>query len=129
MQRWEAILLRQVCWYPLRGESLDIRPYHYLTGLNIRSIDMKAMVKVLTFLMLMLLGTTTMGAQSVVATPQEVTFTKHVAPILQRACQSCHRPDNIAPMSLLTYEQARPWAKSIKEKILLRIMPPWYIDP
>src|SRR5207247_1821172 len=57
------------------------------------------------------------------------TFTKHVAPILQRACQSCHRPDNIAPMPLLTYEQARPWAKSIKEKVLLRIMPPWYIDP
>jgi hypothetical protein len=61
--------------------------------------------------------------------PREVTFTKDVAPILQRSCQSCHRPDNIAPMSLLTYEQARPWAKAMKEKVLLRIMPPWYIDP
>ena len=90
---------------------------------------MKAMLKVSAFLMLMLVSTTSMGAQSVVTTPQEVTFTKHVAPILQRACQSCHRPDNIAPMPLLTYEQARPWAKSIKEKVLLRIMPPWYIDP
>ena len=70
-----------------------------------------------------------LAAQAAVATPQEVTFTKHVAPILQRACQSCHRPDNIAPMPLLTYEQARPWAKSIKEKVLLRVMPPWYIDP
>ena len=74
-------------------------------------------------------GTVVFAAQTTAATPQEVTFTKHVAPILQRACQSCHRPDNIAPMPLLTYEQARPWAKSIKEKVLLRIMPPWYIDP
>ena len=40
----------------------------------------------------------------------EVTFTKHVAPILQRSCQHCHRPDAVAPMSLLTYEEARPWA-------------------
>ena len=45
----------------------------------------------------------------------EVTFTKHVAPILQRSCQHCHRPDAVAPMSLLTYEEARPWARSIKD--------------
>src|SRR5262245_27960226 len=57
-----------------------------------------------------------------------VTFTKHVAPILQKNCQVCHRPGSIAPMPLLTYEQARPWARSIKEQVLLRQMPPWYID-
>ena len=47
----------------------------------------------------------------------QVTFTKDVAPILQRSCQNCHRPGSIAPMSLLTYEDARPWARSIKQKV------------
>ena len=57
-----------------------------------------------------------------------VTFTKDVAPILQQNCQVCHRPGSIAPMSLLTFEEARPWARSIKEQVILRQMPPWYID-
>src|SRR4030095_5071312 len=57
-----------------------------------------------------------------------VTFAKDVAPILQRSCQHCHRPGAIAPMSLLTYEDARPWARAIKEKVTKREMPPWYID-
>ena len=56
------------------------------------------------------------------------TFTKDVAPILQRRCQTCHRPDTFAPMSLLTYEDARPWARSMKQKVVAREMPPWYID-
>src|SRR2546426_360134 len=58
----------------------------------------------------------------------QVTFTKDVAPILQRSCQVCHRPGAIAPMSLLTYEDARPWARAIREKVVKREMPPWYID-
>ena len=58
----------------------------------------------------------------------EITFTKDIAPILQRSCQDCHRTDSIAPMSLLTYEEARPWARSIKDKVVTRAMPPWYID-
>ena len=57
-----------------------------------------------------------------------VTFTKDVAPILQRSCQECHRTGSIAPMSLLTYEETRPWARSIREKVVTRAMPPWYID-
>src|SRR5436305_5440000 len=57
-----------------------------------------------------------------------VTFTRDVAPILQRSCQNCHRPGSIAPMSLLTYKDARPWARSIKEKVVRRQMPPWHID-
>jgi hypothetical protein len=57
-----------------------------------------------------------------------VTFSKDVAPILQRSCQNCHRPGAIAPMSLLTYQDARPWARSIKQKVASREMPPWYID-
>ena len=58
----------------------------------------------------------------------QVTFTKDVAPILQKRCQVCHRPDTFAPMSLLTYEDARPWARSMKAKVVAREMPPWYID-
>ena len=56
------------------------------------------------------------------------TFTSDVAPILFRKCASCHRPGEAAPMPLLTYEQARPWAKAIKGKILAREMPPWGAD-
>ena len=54
------------------------------------------------------------------------TFSKEVAPILYKNCVSCHRPGEIAPMSLLTYEQARPWAKSIREKVVTGQMPPWH---
>jgi len=58
----------------------------------------------------------------------QVTFTKDVAPILQRSCQACHRPGSIAPMSLLTYEEVRPWARAIKDRVARRSMPPWFID-
>src|SRR5438105_11254394 len=58
-----------------------------------------------------------------------VTFNKDVLPILQRNCQTCHRPGNIAPMSFLTYEGARPWAKAIKSAVVMRKMPPWFADP
>ena len=61
--------------------------------------------------------------------PPQVTFSKDVAPILARNCQGCHRPGEAAPMSLLTYQQARPWAKAIKEAVLLKKMPPWFADP
>src|SRR5437762_13097221 len=57
-----------------------------------------------------------------------VTFTKDVAPILQEKCQACHRADSMAPMSLVTYEEARPWAKAIRERVITRQMPPWHID-
>ena len=62
------------------------------------------------------------------ATVRQVTFTRDIAPIFQAKCQECHRPGTAAPMSLETYEQARPWAKSIKERVLSRNMPPWHID-
>ncbi len=58
----------------------------------------------------------------------DVTFTNEVAPILQRSCQRCHRPESVAPMSFITYEDARPWARAIKEKTALREMPPWFIE-
>src|SRR5262245_42862504 len=69
---------------------------------------------------------------SVKAQTAEVTFTKDIEPILQRSCQGCHRPDSLAPMSLLTYEEVRPWAKAIKYRTSLvgrmGVMPPWFID-
>lgn len=57
-----------------------------------------------------------------------VTFAKDVAPIFQAKCEECHRPGTAAPMSLITYEQVRPWAKDIKERVVKRQMPPWHID-
>src|SRR5205823_10183167 len=63
---------------------------------------------------------------------REVTFTKDVAPILQRSCQNCHRPDGVAPMSLVTYEEVRPWARAIKQRTGIGpkagVMPPWYVE-
>ena len=58
-----------------------------------------------------------------------VTFNKEVLPILQKRCQDCHRSGEVAPMPLLTYQDARPWAKSIREAVLTRKMPPWFADP
>jgi mono/diheme cytochrome c family protein len=70
--------------------------------------------------------------QQAAAAAPEVTFTKDIAPILQRSCQNCHRPGQVAPMSLLTYEDARPWARSMKARTAIRdkqgAMPPWYIE-
>src|SRR6185436_9672483 len=73
------------------------------------------------------------AAQS--APDRPVTFSKDIAPILQRSCQQCHRPDSIAPMSLLTYEQVRPYARAIKQRTQLAytqgmrgVMPPWLLE-
>jgi len=57
------------------------------------------------------------------------TFNKDVLPILQKNCQTCHRPGEIAPMSFLTYKDARPWAKAMKTAVVSRQMPPWFADP
>jgi hypothetical protein len=79
------------------------------------------------------------GLAAVAATPMRsvglaagdtpVTFTRDVLPVLQKHCQSCHRPGQIAPMSLLTYQDVRPWARAIKGKVESRQMPPWFADP
>jgi hypothetical protein len=61
--------------------------------------------------------------------PSTVTFTKDVLPILQKNCQSCHRPGQVAPMSLLSYQEARPWARAIKNAVTVKKMPPWFADP
>ena len=62
------------------------------------------------------------------APAKQVTFSKDVAPILQSKCQSCHEPGSIGPMSLVTYQDARPWARSIKQRVEAHQMPPWHID-
>src|SRR6185503_20925796 len=63
------------------------------------------------------------------AADNPVTFHKDVLPILQKNCQTCHRPGEIAPFSLLTYQEARPWAKAIKTAVVTQKMPPWFADP
>ena len=68
-------------------------------------------------------------AAAQVTIDRPVTFTRDVAPIFQKKCESCHRPDSIAPMSLITYQEARPWARSIRDRVASRNMPPWHVDP
>src|SRR5580765_2696372 len=58
-----------------------------------------------------------------------VTFAKDVAPILHAKCVGCHRAGEVAPMSLITYQEARPYARAIKDKVVSRTMPPWFADP
>ena len=70
-------------------------------------------------------GASPAAAQTAGAAP---TFSKDIAPIFQAKCQACHQPESIAPMSLVTYQQARPWARSIKDRVARRQMPPWHID-
>ncbi len=76
---------------------------------------------------LTLMGTS--GIDRSIAAPAAVTFAKDVAPILYANCAECHRPGEMAPMSLLSYKEVRPWARSIRDKVVSREMPPWYADP
>ena len=68
------------------------------------------------------------GAAIVTAAPATVEFHKDIEPLLQAHCQTCHRTGEIGPMALLTYDQTRPWAKSIRQAVLTKKMPPWYAD-
>ena len=65
-------------------------------------------------------------AQSPAATP---TYNREIAAIINRSCSECHRPNQVAPMSLLSYQEVRPWARAIKSKVVAREMPPWFADP
>ena len=69
------------------------------------------------------------ASAAAMAAGNSVTFNKDVLPILENNCQQCHRPGEIAPMSLLTYTDARPWAKAIKAAVVSQKMPPWFADP
>ena len=84
----------------------------------------------MTFLKISFLCAGALGLASAAdLAPKPPTFTKDIAPIFQERCESCHREGSMAPMSLVTYEQTRPWAKAIKQRVVTRQMPPWHIDP
>ncbi len=71
----------------------------------------------------------TFSAEVALAAAPAPTFSKDIAPILYEKCATCHRAGEVAPMALLSYEDARPWAKAIKAKVVAREMPPWGADP
>src|SRR4030095_12820435 len=94
--------------------------------------DMPSRISVVAFSMALLL----MGALVWAAAPatgqdtaKVVTFHKDVLPLLQKNCQSCHRPGQIGPFSMLTYKETRPWAKAIKQAVVTNAVPPWFADP
>lgn len=68
------------------------------------------------------------SALAAAAAAAEPTFTKDIAPIFQAKCQGCHRVGEMAPMSLVTYEETRPWARAIRQRVVTRQMPPWHLD-
>ena len=82
-----------------------------------------------TIVSLLAAGAASTPALAQDAGPDAPTFARDVAPILQRSCQACHRTGSMAPMSLVTYQEVRPWARAIREKVAGRIMPPWHLDP
>src|SRR5579864_4096794 len=69
------------------------------------------------------------AATALRAAAPAATFTKDVAPILHARCVSCHRAGEVAPMPLITYQEARPYARAIRDKVVSRAMPPWFADP
>ena len=75
------------------------------------------------------LGGLFLGAsQESASPPKETTYNRDVAPILYKICVVCHRANDIAPMSLMTYKDTRPWARAIREAVVQRKMPPWHAD-
>ena len=98
-----------------------------LKTLQVNSVGV--MVSPLIVLCAQIAATGTAAAEPTnVSSPQQVTFSRDIAPILQAKCQECHQPNSIAPMSLITYKEVRPWARSVRERVVTRQMPPWHID-
>jgi hypothetical protein len=89
---------------------------------------MQTMKHVLVGACITAIGVVSMASRPNAADEPTPTFTKDVAPIFYKSCVNCHRPGQVAPMSLLTYETARPWARSIKDRTSRREMPPWHVD-
>ena len=76
-----------------------------------------------------LCGTVVAGQENPTVSKPEITYNKDVAPLLQKHCAVCHRPNDIAPMSLMTYEEVLPFARIMRESVVQRKMPPWHADP
>lgn len=86
--------------------------------------------KVSQMVKLLIAAAMTLPSTMVIAqAAEEITYTEHVATIMQEKCQVCHQPDSVAPMSLLTYEDAQIFAPLIKLKVEQRLMPPWHVNP
>src|SRR5882762_740866 len=96
-----------------------------MAGLGRRNLIGRACGLAVLALGAVLLSAATASAADAVKAP---TFARDVAPIFQAKCEACHRADSMAPMSLVTYQEARPWAKSIKARVSAHQMPPWHID-
>lgn len=77
----------------------------------------------------LLTGLVSIAAATAGTAPTNITFYKDVLPVLQKNCQTCHRPGEAAPMSFLDYNKTRPYAKAIKQAVLTKQMPPWFADP
>ena len=90
---------------------------------------MTRLLSLLVLSVLMTLATQISAPRAVITQEPAASFNKDVLPILQKNCQMCHRPGEVAPMSFLTYESTRPWAKAIKEATVGKKMPPWFADP
>ena len=75
-----------------------------------------------------ILGSLLMPAAAGAQVPERPTFAKDVAAIFQEKCQACHRPGQMGPMPLVTYQEVRPWVRSIRTKVSTRMMPPWHLD-
>src|SRR5579863_1274708 len=89
----------------------------------------KWMVSIRVMVLLTLSGIVLVRVQAAApGTTTPVTFAKDVAPIFQAKCEACHRKGSMAPMSLVTYAETRPWAKSIRERVATHQMPPWHLD-
>ncbi|HMV47511.1 MAG TPA: cytochrome c [Blastocatellia bacterium] len=87
-------------------------------------------IRLLGFVLFISLGIALAGlSRSEAGKNAAPTFTKDIAPIFFKNCAECHRPGEIAPMSLMNYKEVRPWAKAIREKVVSREMPPWHADP
>ena len=86
-------------------------------------------VRVTSIVTISMVAGAAFAAETTSNKPRSVDFTHDVAPLLQKHCQECHRPGEIGPMPLLTYQQVRPWAKAIRAAVLQRVMPPWHADP
>lgn len=92
-------------------------------------MDVRRSVSTIAVSIIVAAATVSLSAQPPAnATPSQVTYTKDVAPILQRSCENCHRVGQIGPMPLQTYQQVRPWVRSMKQRVVAREMPPWAID-
>lgn len=86
-------------------------------------------MRICVAVLLFFAGCDLIGLAQSPAADKIVTFNKDVAPILYKNCAGCHHPNDIAPMSLVTYKEVRPWAAAIREAVVRRVMPPWHADP